>query len=533
MKRISPRVTALLAGALLLGACRDEPTAPIAAEASTPRLAPGGNGNGNGNANGPSSLDLIEEDYAGGLLDKENVNRYREYAVSAPGKLPQKYRSSERGKDATYSMVQMAKDWESLSEATKKEIKDLRANGFGNLKGTRETTHFVLHYTTQGDWAVPSLDADRNGYPDFIDAAAKSWEEVYAREVGQLGYPAPKLTATADGTVSNKFHVYFKDMPYYGYCVPENVEYAPVNGFPSGTASAWIVVENDFYGFPPNDVDVTGLETIRTGALEVTQAHEFMHALQFNLNVYQSGWLMESHATWAEDAVYDEINDWHWYINRFFATPSLPIFNRYVYGSAFFQNWISENYGVNAPRQIWEKAKSMSAADAIKSVAFGGSWNPMATFAWDQAALDISDFTTDPTSSIQPNPARLLRTTHSTYPVDVTIPAATKQTANGAPYGLGANYIEFTPGSSAGSLTLSFDGTDGYAWRAGAIVFGSGAPSVVPITLDGQSAGSVTVNGFGKQVSRVLLAATIADREGVQVPYSYGASVAAATLAGH
>jgi hypothetical protein len=81
-------------------------------------------------------------------------------------------------------------------------------------------------------------------------------------------------------------------------------------------------------------------------------------------------------------------------------------------------------------------------------------------------------------------------------------------------------------------LTLSFDGADDFAWRASAIVYGSGAPTVVPITLDTESAGSVTVNGFGKQVTRVLLAATIADREGVQVPYSYGASVAGAALAG-
>jgi hypothetical protein len=533
MQQFSSRVTAVLAGALLLAACSDQPTAPGVAESTAPAFAAGGQGNQNGKANGPSSLDLIEDDYASGLLDKENANRYREYAVSAPGKLPQKYQSSERGKDATYSMVQLAKDWESLSAATKKEIRDLRGNGFGNLKQTRETAHFVLHYTTQGDWAVPSVDADRNGYPDFIDASAKSWEEVYAREVGQLGYPAPKLTATADGTVSNKFHVYFKDMPYYGYCVPENVEYAPVDGFPSGTASAWIVVENDFYGFPPNDEDVTGTETVRAGALKVTQAHEFMHALQFNINVYQSGWLMESHATWAEDAVYDDINDWHWYINRFFATPNLPIFNRYVYGSAYFQNWLSENYGVNKPREIWEAAKRMSAADAIKSEAFGGTWNPMAGYAWDQVTMRISDFTTDATSSIQPNPARLLRTTHDTYPVSVSIPSATKQTSNGAPYGLGSNYIEFTPGSSSGTLTLSFDGADGYAWRASAIVYGNGAPTVAPISLaPGSAAGSVTVSGFGRQVTRVVLAATIADREGVQVPYSYGASVAAATLAG-
>ncbi|MEO6528533.1 MAG: MXAN_6640 family putative metalloprotease [Gemmatimonadaceae bacterium] len=526
---LSHRVTALLAGALLFGACRDEPTAPLAPESGGPLRSAGGNGNGN--AIGKSSLDLIEDDVAEGLLDKENTNRYREYAVSAPAKLPPKYRSTERGKDATYSMVQMAKEWGSLSAATRKEIRDLRGNGFGNLQEKVETSHFVLHYTTQGDWGVPTLDANRNGVPDFIDASAKSWEEIYAKEVGGLGYPAPKLTVDASGAVSNKFHVYFKDMPYYGYCVPENVEFAPVNGFPSGTASAWIVVENDFVGFPPNDEDRTGLETVRTGALKVTQAHEFMHALQFNINVYQSGWLMESHATWAEDAVYDAINDWHWYINRFFASPSLPIFNRYVYGAAFFQNWVSETYGVDAPRKIWEAAKSMSAADAIKSVTFGGSWEPMTKYAPDQMLMKISDFTTDPTSSIIPNPLRLLRTTHDAYPVAVTVPDATKQEANGAPYGLGSNYIEFTPGSASGALTLTFDGADGYAWRVMAIVYGAGAPSVVPMTLNGGAAGSLVLTGFGGQATRVVLAATISDRAGVQVPYSYGASVAAATVA--
>ena len=66
------------------------------------------------------------------------------------------------------------------------------------------------------------------------------------------------------------------------------------------------------------------------------------------------------------------------------------------------------------------------------------------------------------------------------YPVDVTIPEATKQVSNGAPYGLGANYVEFTPGSASGPLTLTFDGTDGHAWRVSAIVFGNGGPSVVP-----------------------------------------------------
>src|SRR5512143_746535 len=137
---------------------------------------------------GKSSLDLIEDDYANGLLDRENANRYREYAVSAPGKLPLKYRSAVIGKDATYSMLLMAREWGQLSKSTKEEILDLRADGFGNLKDSTETEHYVLHYTTQGDWAVPSQDSDHNGVPDFIDAATASWEHVWSREVGELGY---------------------------------------------------------------------------------------------------------------------------------------------------------------------------------------------------------------------------------------------------------------------------------------------------------------------------------------------------------
>jgi hypothetical protein len=236
---------------------------------------------------------------------------------------------------------------------------------------------------------------------------------------------------------------------------------------------------------------------------------------------------MESHATWAEDAVYDGINDWHWYINRFLVTPSLPVFNRYVYGSAFFQNWLSETYGIDTPRRVWNAARSMSAADAIETVALGGSWEPMKAFAVAQPTLGISDFTSDKASSIIPDPARLLRATYNSYPVSVSIPDATKQTSNGAPYGLGANFVEFTPGSASGTLTLAFDGADGYAWRVYAIVFGAkNGPSAVPMTLDGGSAGSLQVSGFGKTASRVVLVAAIADQAGVQVPFSYGASLA-------
>jgi len=499
----------------ILAACTDrEPAAPN----TRPSFAAGGQGNGNGK----TSLDLIEDDYASGLLDKNNVNRYREYAVDAPDRLPSKYKSTAIGKDATYSMIQMALDWDGLSPNTKQEILDLRGSGFGELKNTVTTQHFVLHFTTQGHHAVPAQDLDGNGISDFIDVAAQSWEFIWNREINQLGYPAPK------GTPQQRFHVYYRQLPYYGYTVPENIGLCPgVSGgsFPCATASGWIVVNSSFYGgFPPNDEDVTGNEVIRSGALKVTQAHEFMHASQFNINVLQSGWLFESHATWAEDAVYDGLNDWRWYINRFLATPDLPIFNRYVYGAAFYQNWLSETYGVDVTRQIWLAARTRSTPDAVRDVAFGGSWEGMKDFAPAEYTLGISDFTSDGPSVI-PIPRNLVRATHSSYPVAVDVPVSKGSVVTRAPWGLGANFVEFLPGPS-GPLTVTFDGTDGFAWRAFAITTDArGRNSVAPIALDGASAGSVTIAGFGNRWVRVTLVSTIADRAGAEVPYSYGATV--------
>ena len=501
----------------LLAACSDQQNGPTSPSGSdrTPGLAAGG-------GNGKSSLDLIEDDYAAGLLDKNNVNRYREYAVSAPGKLPSKYRSTEKGKDATYSLVLMARDWDQLSAATKQEILDIRANGLSQLKETVTTEHFVLHYTTQGNEAVPAQDNNGNGISDFIDVAAESWERVWNREIVELGYQMPL------GMPALKFHVYYRDLRfYYGAAYPQNVTLQTTNPVPLGTASAYIVVENDFAeGFPPNDEDVTGNEVIRSGALKVTQAHEFMHAIQFNINVYQSGWLMESHATWAEDAVYDDLNDWRWYINRFLRNPDAPLFNRYLYGAAFFMNYLSETYGVDVTRSIWDLARTKSTPDAIRDAAFGGSWEAVKDFAPAEYLLKLSDFTRDG-PSVVPNPRNTIRAVHSSYPVNVAVAPSTNQVANGAPWGTGANFIEFLP-ATTGDLTITFDGTDGFAWRGFVVATparGGGAATEIPMTLNAGSAGSVTITGFGSRWGKVTLIPTIADRPGAEVPYSYTATV--------
>ena len=231
------RPTTLLLLGAALAACSDAPdTISGPARASQAPLLAASQGGGNNK----SSLEMIEEDYSAGALDRDNANRYRAYAVHAPEKLPQKYKSAAIGKDATESMVRQALDWDGLSKSTQQEILELRANGFANMKNTFETEHFVLHYSTvSASDAVPSVDVSGiRGVPDYIEVAAQSWEDIWQRQVVALGYPAP-----IGVTSRNKFHVYFDKIPYYGYCMPTNVTLEGTSPVPVGTASEALTVE--------------------------------------------------------------------------------------------------------------------------------------------------------------------------------------------------------------------------------------------------------------------------------------------------
>ena len=43
--------------------------------------------------------------------------------------------------------------------------------------------------------------------------------------------------------------------------------------------------------------------------MQVTAAHEYFHAVQYAYDATEASWFMEATATWAEDEVYDSVND--------------------------------------------------------------------------------------------------------------------------------------------------------------------------------------------------------------------------------
>ncbi len=161
---------------------------------------------------------------------------------------------------------------------------------------------FEISYDTTGVNAVPLADDDFSGVPDYVEAVGEAADSSYRHLVQRLGYADPI-------PIGFRYEVSFRDLGFYGFTARSNNPVGP---------STYIVLENDFVGFPDND-DPDG---IQAGAIKVTMAHEFKHAIQYvqnNWNGDSDRWA-EMDATLVEETVYDPVNDYYNYLDGFGST---------------------------------------------------------------------------------------------------------------------------------------------------------------------------------------------------------------------
>jgi hypothetical protein len=202
-----------------------------------------------------------------------------------------------------------------------------------------------LHYvTTTSD--APPLAASDGVTPDWVRRNLEVTEFALTR-MAALGYPT--VPSDSGRGESAQFDVYLADISragLYGYCAPE----APVPGSP-GHASSYCVFDNDFAGFPmPADE-----------SLRVTAAHELFHAVQFGMDVHEDRWFLESSATWMEEQVADDVDDNRQYLSAGqLGRRAVPLDHAAadlgIYGNWIFFQFLAQRYGVDAIRQIWERA---------------------------------------------------------------------------------------------------------------------------------------------------------------------------------
>ncbi len=245
---------------------------------------------------GQAFLDLVEADLASGRLSAEEALLIRFQYGFAADKLPSRYEVA--GFSPLRCATPLINEYYNLRSRLSKDTVELIDNWLrpsaAKMVHLSPSGRFSLTYDTSGADAVPVADVDpANGVPDYVENVALYFDEVWAVEIDTLGFAAPPL---AGGT----YAVSFESMQYYGYV-------AIVSPVPGATR---IVMHNTFVGFPGND-DPAGTAV---GAGKVTAAHEFKHATQYIATRWAEGGWSELDATWVEDVVFDEVNDYYHYL---------------------------------------------------------------------------------------------------------------------------------------------------------------------------------------------------------------------------
>lgn len=240
---------------------------------------------------------------------------------------------------------------------------------------------FCVHFS-ENSKSAPASD-------EFLAEVVTALDTAFAVENTQLGWRAPKGDGNRGARNGvggeGQVDVYIDNLGrrLYGYAAPDPGQRGP-------RRSAYLVLDNNYLGFPTNPLD----------SMRVTVAHEYNHILQFGYDTLQDLWFLEATATWMEEQVYPDINDYLNFLPSFASAPEAPLTGRSkIYGDSVFDHWVDSRYGPDAIREAWERSTSVkpkhngvAAIEAAIEANGGKSFSrEFAAFALETAEWNSSD----------------------------------------------------------------------------------------------------------------------------------------------
>jgi len=314
-------------------------------------------------AKAASTLDKIDKAQREGRLAAEAAILLKVQALKGAKTLPEEYRADQAIPERCGTRVtsEAVENWDSYSPATQAALRQALARPLQQKNHTSPESFFLIHYDTAGSQAVPLTDLDASGVPDYVENLARYADSSHRMEVMQLGYRPPPFDP------DSLYDIYTQEIDYYGYAQPESSGPEPWGDFTS-----YIVVHRNFLGFPPNN-DPDGNQK---GAMKVTIAHEFHHAVQFAYSASTAAhiWFMEITSTWMEEVVFDPVDDNYNYLPYFFnIEPYLPLTNTgiHMYASFIWNQYLAQNFGRDIIRQVWEQNRLSNSIQALNLILQG------------------------------------------------------------------------------------------------------------------------------------------------------------------
>jgi hypothetical protein len=225
--------------------------------------------------------------------------------------------------------------------------------------------HFTVHYDTTGIDAPAMLDTAYQRIPGSADQYADSVlaiaNQVYAIEVGELGYQPPPTDGTEGG--GPEYDIYVESLSSeYAETVPETPLDTKADG---GRYITYMRIHNDFSFVRP--ATNKGLP-----ALRVTLAHEFHHAIQLGSYGYWQVdvFFHEITSTWMEDVVFPGVNDYLNYVRSasgHFRNPDVSFSSNafIMYSRAIWGHFIAAKFGRDLMRKAWDNIPNFRPLEAM------------------------------------------------------------------------------------------------------------------------------------------------------------------------
>ncbi|WP_139981467.1 MXAN_6640 family putative metalloprotease [Nocardioides litoris] len=200
----------------------------------------------------------------------------------------------------------------------------------------------ILRYDVPEQTPVCSTDICVHWVASGRHRSSRAWVDTVLDTLTQVhdtylraGYREPKSDGTRGG--DSRLDVYLGDIGngFYGYCTSDD----PSQSRTDPARWAYCALDNDYAGFRGSPL----------ANLQVTAAHEYYHAVQYAYDRFEDPWFLEATATWAEDELYDGVDDNRQYLRASqLRRPRTPLDtfadSGFHYGTWSFFRFLTERY---------------------------------------------------------------------------------------------------------------------------------------------------------------------------------------------